>query len=161
MPKKYVPKTDRKNAKHKVTAVPEKFRAGFLAALDGRTDLAKALRASYEQIVADVGGQNEVSRIKSAMVERFVWLEAILQTIEHDMASGTIDKAVALGRWIQAVNALSGLAKVLGVERKLQPAPWLVVVDNAKSVGSTALPCIDAAPEPSLSPVVAEGGSTP
>ncbi|QDT56276.1 hypothetical protein Pan44_43290 [Caulifigura coniformis] len=113
------------NLKHKDQTVPAKFKPGFLSALDGRTDLAKALRANYEELVADLGGPDELGRVKRALVERFVWLEAILQTIEHELVSGEIDRNEALGRWVQAVNSLSGLAKCLGIEKKLGNAPWL------------------------------------
>ncbi len=125
MPKNYKPKTTRKNVVTKPQTVPPKFRAGFLAELDKRTDLAKALRANYEAIVADVGGIEDVGHVKGALIERFVWLEAILQSIEHEMVSGTTTKTEAIGRWIQAVNSLSGLAKVLGVERKSSVRPWV------------------------------------
>lgn len=118
MPRTYTKKTDREYKSSKVQAVPEKFQRGFLAALDGRTDLAKALRQNFETIVKDCGGADELSHVKSSLIERFVWLEAILQSIEHEMAAGTIDKTEAIRRWIQAVNSLSGLAKVLGVERR-------------------------------------------
>jgi len=114
MPRKYKPKTDRKNGHSKPTTLPPKFKVGFLSLLDGRTDLAKALRLNRNAIVADAGGPDEISHVKNALVERFVWLEAILQTIEQEMAGGQIDK---LGTWIQATNSLSGLAKVLGIER--------------------------------------------
>lgn len=134
MPRKYQRKTDRRNAKTKPTTLPVKFRGGFLAAMDGRTDLAKALRANYEAVVADIGGADDVGRVKAALVERFVWLDAILRTIEHDLATGQADKAECLGRWIQAVNALSGLAKVLGIERKARSMPW-VEVSFAKTNG--------------------------
>ncbi len=117
MPRRYLPKTDRKNGKHKLAGLPTKFRSGFLASLDNRTGLAKALRATYDAVVADVGGPAGLSRVKASLIERFCWLDATLQTIEHEMAAGTIDRAEALGRWIQAVNSLSGLAKVLGVHR--------------------------------------------
>lgn len=125
MPKTYVSKTGRRNESYKPQSLPTRFRAGFLAELDGRTDVAKALRANYQAIVADVGGIDDVSHVKAALIERFVWLEAILQTIEHELVTGAIDKGEALGRWIQAVNSLSGLAKVLGVERKMSTRPWL------------------------------------
>lgn len=123
MPRKS--KRTRSNESHKPQELPPKFKAGFLTAMDGRTDLARALRTNYEAIVADVGGREDVGHVKSALVERFVWLEAILQTLEHEMATGKLDKGEALGRWVQAVNALSGLAKVLGVDRKARSMPWL------------------------------------
>jgi len=115
----------RTNRNHKPQTLPRRFKAGFLAELDGRTELAKTLRANYEAIVADIGGPVEVGHVKATLIERFCWLEAILQTLEHEMASGKIDKSEALGKWIQAVNSLSGLAKVLGVERNLNSRPWL------------------------------------
>lgn len=126
MPRTYTPKTGRRNASHKEQAVPAKFSPGFLSSLDGRTDLAKTLRANYEQIVADVGGAPDVGHVKKALIERFCWLEAILQTIEHELATGAVNKTEAIGRWIQAVNSLSGLAKVLGVERKASSRPWVM-----------------------------------
>jgi hypothetical protein len=131
VPKKYERKTDRPYVNSKAQGVPAKFKAGFLATLDERTALAKSLRANYERIVADVGGRDEVGHVKNALVERFVWLEAILSTIESEMAAGKIDKGEALGRWIQAVNSLAGLAKVLGVERKARSMPWAVVIPPA------------------------------
>lgn len=98
--------------------LPEKFSVGFLSDLDGRTDLARALRANRDAIVTDLGGDEELSHVKNALVERFVWLEGILHSIEHDMAKGQAPKTEAIGKWVQAVNSLSGLAKVLGTDRQ-------------------------------------------
>lgn len=125
-----------RNTSHK--ALPVKFKAGFLEAMDGRTDLAKALRANYAEVVEDVGGRAEVGRVKSALIERFCWLEAILQTLEAEMATGQIDKSEALGKWIQAVNSLSGLAKVLGIERKARAMPWLTPLPSIPEKPATA-----------------------
>jgi hypothetical protein len=134
MPRKS--KGTRVNGHHKPNTLPAKFRAGFLSELDKRTDLARALRANYQDIVLDIGGPADVGHVKGALIERFVWLEAILQTLEHEMAQGKIDKSAALGKWIQAVNSLSGLAKVLGVERRARAMPWLAALP-APSNGNT------------------------
>lgn len=133
MVRTYKKKTDKAayNAS-KPQTLPVTFKAGFLADLDKRTELAKSLRSNYDAIVADIGGTDDVGHIKASLVERFVWLEAILQTIEHELVNGTIDKAEALGRWIQAVNSLTGLAKVLGVERKATARPWVVADSGTK-----------------------------
>jgi hypothetical protein len=125
MPKNYKAKTDRRNRSTKPQSLPVKFKPGFLSTLDGRTDLAKALRSNYDAVLADVGGREEVGHVKNALLERFVYLEAILQTIEAEMVSGQTPAAEALGRWIQAVNSLTGLAKTLGIERKTRQMPWL------------------------------------
>ena len=116
----------RTNRKTKPETLPVKFSAGFLSALDGRTELAKALRANYDSIIEDIGGLAEVGHIKASLIERFVWLEGILQSIEHEMAQGNTSKTEAIGRWIQAVNSLTGLAKVLGIERRSSAKPWII-----------------------------------
>lgn len=124
MVRKYRKKTDRDYANHKPKALPRTFTQGFLSALDGRTDLAKALRQNYEEIIEDVGGIGDVSRIKSCLVERFVWLKALLETLEHELALGIVKKEDVLTRWIQGVNTLSNLARTLGIEKKATARPW-------------------------------------
>ena len=124
MPRKAI--DTKETAKTKKQTLPIKFKAGFLAALDGRTDLAKVLRENYDNIVSDIGGTSEIGHVKGALIERFVWLEGILQSIEFEMVSGQASKTESIGRWIQAVNSLSGLAKVLGVERKASSRPWVL-----------------------------------
>ena len=113
----YKPKTERKNVSHKPQALPEKFRAGFLSCMDGRSNLTKALRANYDQIVKDIGEDN-VGSVKATLVEKFVFLSVVLQSIEAEMVAGQISKSEAISKWVQALNSLVGLAKVLGVERK-------------------------------------------
>ncbi len=118
MPRKYQAKTSRKNGSHKPTTLPKKFQPGFLSTLDGRTDLARALKSNRDAIVSDLGGPEEMSHIKFGLVERVVWLQAVLETLEHDMATGTVDRDKALGQWIQAGNSWLGFCRTLGIERK-------------------------------------------
>lgn len=135
MPSGKPKKTNRSNRSHLAQELSAKFQAGFLSTLDGRTDLAKALRANYDEIIADIGGKEETSHVKNALVECFVWLEAILQSIEHEMANGQISKTEAVSRWVQCVNSLVGLGKVLGIERKSTAKPWLTIPATTESPG--------------------------
>jgi hypothetical protein len=92
------------------------------------SEIARELRSAYSAIVADLGGEAELSHVKRSLVERFVFLEAVLQGIEHQFAlavqSKNTDKGAAklepelIGRSVQAVNSMQGLAKTLGVERR-------------------------------------------
>jgi len=109
--------------KPKTTVVPIRYERGFLNRLDGRTEVAKALHANFETIASDLGGKAELSHVKSSLVERFVFLEATLNGIESVMA--VKPDSDSMGQWIQAVNALTGLAKTLGIDRKYSNAPWL------------------------------------
>ncbi len=118
----------RKNAKNKPQELPAKFQAGFIASLDGRTELARALRERFDSIATDLGGLDDLSQIKASMLERFVWLEASLSNVEVSLADPTVDaktKAELMSRWIVGVNTLSNLARMLGTERKMRSAPWL------------------------------------
>lgn len=123
MPRKS--KGTRVNTNSKPMTLPVKFRPGFMSELDRRTELARTLRANYNEIVDDIGGPSEVGHVKAALIERFCWLEAVVQTLEQEMATGQVEKTEAIGKWIQAVNSLNGLAKVLGVDRKASARPWL------------------------------------
>jgi hypothetical protein len=119
----------RVNRKLKPASLPAKFAPGFLGELDGRTELARALKQRFEAIVSDLGGEAELSNLKTSLAERAVFLEAMLVKIESDLATANDPKAVAeiLSRWIQAVNSFTGIAKTLGLERKLRD-PWASVL---------------------------------
>ena len=122
----------RRNQSHKIqNKLPDAFKPGFLSALDGRCDLSRTLRANYQAIVDDIG--DDCSHIKSSLVERYCWLECVLQTLEVEMAQGKQDKGECLGKWIQGCNALLGLSKTLGIERRSSSQPWASLVKEAES----------------------------
>ena len=116
--------------------IPSEFTAGFLGDLDNRTNLAKVLRSNYNEIIEDLGGESDVSHIKASMVERFIWLEAVLHTLERDMATGKVPMSGSLGKWVQSVNSLTGLARVLGIER-LSPSVTLSEYTAEKTNGES------------------------
>jgi len=77
------------------------------------------LKFSYIELISDLGGQENLGVVKRTLAEKFVWLSAILQGIELRIAEGgKKDQAELLGRWVQGLNSLSGLARMLGIERK-------------------------------------------
>lgn len=128
MPRSPKPKTSRKcpPGKNKALALPPKFKTGFLTSLDGRTDLAKALRQNFDEVVNDVGGPGELSHVKKSLIERFVWLEAVLQSLEADIvAADPTARGEIISRWIQGLNGLAGLAKTVGIDRRTVVRPWL------------------------------------
>ena len=146
MPRKYEPKTDRKNAKHKAQTMESvKFQPGFMETLDGRTAVAKALEQSYNAICADLGSEANLSYLQLSLVERAVFLEGVLRDIEHQLAmarqAGPGDKEAArlatdlIGKWVQSLNAYSGLCAKLGLERRATSKPWMVTNDNGGDNG--------------------------
>jgi len=99
-------------------AAPGKFTPGFLDTMDRRTEVYQIMRERLDTILADLGGATEQSHIKTTLAEKFIWMQAHLETMEAEMCTGKVDRDATMGKWIQGVNALVGLAKTLGLERQ-------------------------------------------
>ena len=101
----------------KLTALPDRFAAGYLGALDGRTALAQDMHARWTAITDDLGGETTLSYAQRSLVERALWLEHFLAMQERALAGGRAAEFDP-GRWTQGSNALLGLYRTLGIERK-------------------------------------------
>ncbi len=99
----------------KLKALPKQFTKGVLSKIDGRTELKRRLSHTYNRVLDDCGGVEALPHVKVCLVERFAWLEEFQRQIESKLAEGATDQAKLLGCWIQGTNAMSGLAKVLGL----------------------------------------------
>jgi hypothetical protein len=107
----------------KQNKLPERYSKNFLAKMDGRIELARELKAAFEEVTNDLGGIDTLSHMNRSLCERFVFLEAVLRGLELQMAEeGTkqskVDAGQLLSRWIQGLNSLTGLARTLGLERR-------------------------------------------
>jgi hypothetical protein len=103
----------------KRTTLPAKYEPGFIRELDGRYALAQRLTTAFEEVVADCGGVESLTHVQLSMIERFCFLEAQLQNWEAEIARHPKESEHLVSRWVQATNALQGLAKVVGLERRL------------------------------------------
>ena len=102
--------------------VPAQYSEHWVAHLDGRTTLSRAIRARLHALQTDLGGEDSLSYQQRSLCRRAVWLEAMIEQQEFVLSKGdTVDQ----GRLTQAVNSLIGLYRVLGLERKPRPAPTL------------------------------------
>jgi hypothetical protein len=108
----------------KLTSLPERYEPGFLASLDRRTDLYKTLSTNYEEVVANLGGKNDLTHIMLSLIERFVFMEAVLQHLENLIVTNP-KKTILVNRWIQGVNSLQGLACRIGLEKRINNNPTL------------------------------------
>lgn len=111
-----VGKGSRKNRQHKPLAPPDRFSTGFLDEMDKRTVVYQTLAARKAALTNDLG--DDVSYIRMSLVERFIWLEAHIETLEAELATGKLERAEGMSKWIFAVNCLSGVAAKLGLERR-------------------------------------------
>lgn len=103
--------------KQKHSKLPAKYEPGFLEQMDRRTEVYKRLSDSYDAIIADLGGADDLSHLKVSLIERAVFLIACLKTWENQIASNPKGSEHLLSRWIQALNTLQGLTKTIGLDR--------------------------------------------
>ena len=87
----------------------------FLDALDGRYRIARALKSRLKELHADLGGPEHLSYAERSLCKRVLFLEASIEGVEARLAQG---EAVDIGPWVQSLNSMLGLYRVLGVERR-------------------------------------------
>lgn len=98
--------------------LPDKYEAGFLREFDKRSVAFALLNTAYQEVMSDMGGQAGLSHVQVCLAERFVFLEFVLNAMEQKIALNPKESEGLLGKWIQAINSLSGLAKTIGLERR-------------------------------------------
>ncbi|MCC5795262.1 MAG: hypothetical protein JJT85_11085 [Chromatiales bacterium] len=99
-----------------------RFQSGWLDRLDSRYAVVQELRQRFEVIAADLGGLDGLSYYQRSLIERSLWLEAVMARAEEQFAKGgEFDSTV----WIQAVNSYQGIASKLGLKRAAKPVPSL------------------------------------
>jgi hypothetical protein len=101
-----------------LASIPEKYTPDFMARLDKRTVLGRAVVDRYEAILADLGGDDALTSVKRSLVRRFTWFEVMIEGMECRAAAG---EAIDIGSWTQLVNSWLGIARMLGLERKSKP----------------------------------------
>lgn len=119
----------------KLSSLPDRFTAGYLGQLDGRTALAQDMFARWQQITDDLGGEGCLSYAQRSLVERALWLEHFLAQQERALAEGRGDDFDA-GRWTQGANALLGLYRTLGIERRAKDVTDLTSYIAKRGVAS-------------------------
>jgi hypothetical protein len=135
VPREYIRKTNRPYVNHK--QMPATYHPGFLKALDQRTVFARGLRQRYDSLAEDLGGAANLSGIKASLLERFVYLEVMLARLEAEIGltkdANTAEKTTS--RWIQGLNALSGLASKLGLDKHVRKVDLKTYLFNGTREG--------------------------
>jgi hypothetical protein len=114
---------DPDNAPKLFMNAPKKYEKHFLDKLDKRGQCYNLLKTSFDEITNDLGGEETLSHVQLTLIERFCFMEFVLRLKEIEMAKPYEDgdkekfgKQVA--SWTQSINAMIGLAKTIGLERR-------------------------------------------
>ena len=106
----------------KSAELPPRYSSDWLARIDGRTKLAQAARMRLDDLHANLGGRDALSYQERSLCKRIVWLEAQIEQREAALARG---EEIDEGRHTQSVNALVGLLKTIGLQRRQRDVPTL------------------------------------
>ena len=103
-------------------AIPPEYTADFMARLDKRTILGKAVSQRFDAVANDCGGMDALAHVKIGLIKRFLWMECVIEGIELQLAAG---KQIDIGSYTQLTNTWLGIARLLGLERKPRPVRGL------------------------------------
>ena len=112
------PKTKRKYKHHKLSDMPKFFQEGWFARLHKGSEIFRHLNTSYEQILADMGGIEKITRLELTIIERLIFAEYLCRKKEvellesEDFTDENVAAVTRLGSLVQS------LAQKLGVTRR-------------------------------------------
>lgn len=108
-----------KKSDRAIATLPERFVPQFWDECDGRIAIIREIRRRVDLLKADCASD---SYQKSILCERVIFIACQLETQERAaIEKGQFDP----GRYTQMVNALVGLLRSLGLERKAKKAERL------------------------------------
>ena len=98
---------------------PDRFEPDFIDRMDLRTKAGKAVRARVHALAQSLGGADNLSYQRMSLVQRVIHLEFLLEKREEEIAQieGKVDTAL-MGQYVQGINGLIGLFRILGLERQ-------------------------------------------
>src|SRR6185503_5636438 len=96
--------------------IPKRFTPRFWDDSDGRCAVVKTILRRYERIKEDAGGGESYQR--DLLCQRVAFISIILETQEVKAAEG--GEGFDLGVYTQATNALTGLLKTLGLDKRMK-----------------------------------------
>lgn len=105
-----------------IAHMPAQYTGHLLKCLDTETDLGKAFLERYTELVRDLGGEETLAATKRSEARDFVALDILIDGMCCDLLAR---KPIDIGAFTQAMNAKSGKARVLGLERKPKKGPSL------------------------------------
>lgn len=100
----------------KKNLLPDKiYMEGFLHRLDFRMEEYVNMAKCYAQLISDLGGVENLSRIEQSLIERFVFVEYHIRKIEMEMIKSQNGNSKELvEQWQHYNNAINSIAAKLG-----------------------------------------------
>jgi hypothetical protein len=91
--------------------------------MDNRLAVVKRVRDRLATLLNDLGGAENLSYQEQVIAKRLVWLEALCEQVERQIAEGNTDADV--GKYTQQINTIIGIGRALGLKRRAKDVPSL------------------------------------
>jgi len=103
----------------KATEMPSQYEPGWIAKLDQRYTLGRAIKARLKASMTDLGGPESLSYQQRALCQRVVFMEGVLESHEAAFIRG---RKIDTSSYVATINSLVGLLKALGLKRVAREA---------------------------------------
>lgn len=97
----------------------------LMALVDGRSLAARAVRAAYAAIMADIGGEENAAYTVRSLALRGANIEAWIASVEARLMAGAQPDPDLLRSFLHASNVLHGLYRTIGLRRVPKEIPDL------------------------------------
>src|SRR6266545_174343 len=108
-------KQSRRQQKRLGLALSKQFKPHFWSDADSRIAVVRTIRKRVELMKSHAGGNESYQR--EILCERAVFVAILLETAETKAAEG---EPLDLAAYVQGVNALTGLLRALGLEKRMK-----------------------------------------
>ena len=110
------PGVDKKTTQSRqLVTFPNRFVPRFWEDSDMRIAVVKTIKRRYRLLKEHCGGDDSAQR--DALTQRLAFLLCVLETKEVECAEG---KGLDLGSYVQSVNSVVGLIRILGLEKHVK-----------------------------------------
>ena len=113
-----------------VKKLPNKYQEHWLGTLDCRTKLFFNTNETYQRIILDLGGFENISRIEQSLIERFVYVEFLIRKLESEGTNG--DEQEFLETYLKLSNSLNSISAKLGCAKRSSGVSELSKIVNAQ-----------------------------
>jgi hypothetical protein len=109
------PRPSRKD--YKQTLLPTKFSPRFWSDCDARLSVVRCILSRYKTVREACGGEESVQR--DILAQRIAFFSIYIETTEIALSKG---EPVDFGSYVQCVNTLIGLIRIVGLDKRIKTA---------------------------------------
>jgi len=110
-----------KSGETKLLTLPKKYKRDWLGRFDKRTVIYQHLDNSYQELLADQGGEDQCSHIRKSLNQKYIWLEFMMKELENRIAQRVAENkspGELMNSWLFAAQRLNSLAHRLGLAKR-------------------------------------------